>query len=260
MIFSPSVMGQWPALLLRAVTTYEVDPAWAAQADVFGRPFHDQLAAALIRTGLAQQIAAVAESHALPSTVGSWQPDPDAAQLQAAAVRRLIVGDAEHPSAVLRYAIFLPDQGGPMRLITDVAVSPTADTDARWGKLALTEVRDVLTAGLQATASEVAEEVVRSIYSGELAPREAIEFYLWSAQGQSNGRATTLATTIDLDQLGSTTHPGQPAQQGLYAVAADIPTGDIRQCRNLVTHALIRMAMDWGYLDSAAVIARLASA
>jgi hypothetical protein len=30
------------------------------------------------------------------------------------------------------------------RLITDVAVSPTGDTDARWDKLTLTEVRDVL--------------------------------------------------------------------------------------------------------------------
>jgi hypothetical protein len=81
--------------------------------------------------------------------------------------------------------------------------------------------------GLRATAGEVAEEVARS---------------------------------IDLDQLGSTTRPGQPAQQGLYAIAADIPTGDIRHCRNLVAHGLIRMAMDWGYLDGAAVIARLSSA
>jgi hypothetical protein len=57
-----------------------------------------------------------------------------------------------------------------------------------------------------------------------------------------------------------TTRPGQPAQQGLYAVAASIPAGDIGHRRNLVTHALIRMAMDWGYLDGAAVIARLSSA
>jgi len=257
MIFSPATMGQWPALLVRAVTTYEVDPA--AQADVSGRAFHDEFAAALTRTGVAEKIAAIAADHGLPAMVGSWQPDSDAVQRQAAAVQHLIIGEADHPSASLRYAILLPEPGGPLRLITDVAVSPSAETDAKWGKLTLTEVCDVLVAGLRATVGEVAEQVLTSIYSGELPPRDAIEFYVWSAQGQSNGRATTLATTIDLDPLGSTTRSGQPPQQGLYAVAADIPTGDIRHCRHLVTYALIRMAMDWGYLDGREAIARLVS-
>jgi hypothetical protein len=145
-----------------------------------------------------------------------------------------------------------------MKLIADIAVSPAEETDALWGRLRLQEVRDALTTAVQSSAGAVAEEIVRSVYSGELAPRATVELYLWSAQGQANGRATTLETMIDLGGLGETTRPAQPAQQGMYAVAGDTPTADAIACRNLAVHALVRMALDWGYLDAPASLATLA--
>ena len=81
MIFSPSVIsGGWPALLIRAVTTYEVDPAWAARADVSGAEFHHRLAAFLDGVPLAGQIATLAGARDLPADAVGWKPDPDAQQ------------------------------------------------------------------------------------------------------------------------------------------------------------------------------------
>lgn len=259
-IFSPSVIGsQWPTLLLRAVTTYEIDKAWAGQADVSGRPFHDRLAAALTRTGLAGHVAALASARGLPAGIGAWQPDEDAVQLADAAVQRLTIGSADQPSAVLRYAVFLPSRGGPMKLIADIAVSPSEETDAQWGRLQLQEVRDAIATGLQSVAGTVADEIVRSVYSGELAPRASVEMYLWSAQGQSTGRDATLASLIDIGMLGAPTKPGQQPLQAQYAVAGDTITSDVLACRNLAVHALVRMALDLGYLDAPASLATLAS-
>jgi hypothetical protein len=261
MIFSPSVIGGgWPALLIRAVTSYEVDPAWAARADVSGAEFHHRLTAFLDGVPLAGQIAALASARALSADTSGWEPDQDAHQFAGAAVQRLILGPADQPAAVLRYAAFLPSHTGPMRLMTDIALSPNEVTDAKWGRLGLEEVRDTLATATEAAAGLVAGQILRSIYSGEIPPRTAIELFLWSAQGQSGGRpSSTLNNMIDLDALGPSTRPDQPALQGMFAVAGDTPTATAQERRNLVVHALIRMALDWGYLDARARLVPLAS-
>lgn len=132
MIFPPSVMNGWPAILIRAATTYEVDPAWAARGDVSGAEFHHRLTGMLAGLPLAGQIAALATARGLPADIGDWEPDKDAHQFARAAVQRLIIGPADQPAATLRYAVFLPDNTGPMKLIIDIAVSPRQDTDPKW--------------------------------------------------------------------------------------------------------------------------------
>jgi len=261
MIISPSVIGGgWPALLIRAVTTYEVDPAWAVRADVSGAEFHDRLAGLLAGVPLTGQIAALAQARALSADPGGWEPDRDAYQSSRAAVQRLILGPADQPAAVLRYAVFLPDNTGPMKLITDIALSPGEATDAKWGQLGLEEVRDAVAAALETSAAPVADQILRSIYSGETPPRTAVELYLWSAQSQSGDRpSNTLNSMIDLDALGPPTRTDRPALQGMFAVAGDTLTTTDQDRRNLVVYALIRMALDWGYLDARARLAPLAS-
>lgn len=260
MIFSPSVFGDgWPALLIRAVTTYEVDPAWAVRADVSGAEFHDRLAGFLADVPLIGQITKLAEARALPADTRGWEPDRNAYQSNRAAVQRLILGPADQPSAVLRYAVFLPDNTGPMKLMTDIALSPGEATDAKWGKLGLEEIRDTLAAVLETSADPAAGQTLRSIYSGETPPRTSVELYLWSAQGQSDGRpSTTLNSMIDLETLGPPTRTDQPALQGMFAVAGDTPTVTAQDRRNLIVYALIRMALDWGYLDARARLMPLA--
>jgi hypothetical protein len=261
MIFSPSVIGGgWPALLVRAVSAYEVDPAWAARADVSGAEFHHRLTAFLDSVPLTWQIAALAGARDLPTDAGAWKPDPDAQQFGGAAVQRLILGPADQPAAVLRYAVFLLGNTGPMRLITDIAVSPGEATDAKWGKLGLEETRDALAAALEAAGGPGASQLVRSIYSGEMPPRTTVELFLWSGQGQSGGRpSTTLGNMIDLDALGIPARTDLPALQGMFAVAGNTPTATVQDRRNLVIHALIRMALDWGYLDARARLVPLAA-
>jgi hypothetical protein len=46
----------------------------------------------------------------------------------------------------------------------------------------------------------------------------------------------------------------------MFSVAGDTPTATMRERRNLVIHALIRMALDWGYLDARARLIPLAAA
>lgn len=260
MFFSPSVIGSgWPGLLLRAVTTYEVDPAWAARADVSGAEFHHRLTTFLDDFQLAGQIAALAQSRDLPADASGWKPDPDAHQFAGAAVQRLILGPAELPAAVLRYAVFLPSNTGPMKLITDIALSPGEATDASWSKLGLEDIRDTLAAALEATASPAAGQLLRSIYSGEVPPRTAVELYLCAPQGESGGRPLTLNSMITLDALGVPARSDRPALQGIYAVAGDTATASAQDRRVLIIHALIRMALDWGYLDARALLMPLAT-
>lgn len=252
--------GGWPALLIRAVTSYEVDPAWAARADVSGAEFHHRLTAFLDGVPLAGQIAALASARALLADTGGWEPDQDAHQFAGAAVQRLILGPADQPAAVLRYAVFLPGHTGPMRLMTDISLSPSEVTDAKWGRLGLEEVRDSLATATEAAAGLVAGQILRWIYSGEIPPRTAVELFLWSAQGESGGRSSsTLNNVIDLDALGPSTRPDQSVLQGMFAVAGDTPTATAQERRNLVVRALIRMALDWGYLDARARLVPLAS-
>jgi hypothetical protein len=258
--FSPSVIGGgWPALLIRAATTYEVDPAWAARADVSGAEFHRRLTAFLDSVTLTDQIAALAEARDLSADGGDWKPDPDAHQFTGAAVQRRILGPADQPAAVLRYAVFLPGNSGPMKLIADIAVSPGEATDAKWGQLGLEETRDTLAAALEASAGLGAGELLRSIYSGEAPPRTAVELHLCSSQGQSDGRPSTLNSMINLEALGEPARSDRPALQGVFAVAGNTPTVTVQDRRSLVVYALIRMALDWGYLDARANLVPLAT-
>src|SRR6266536_3014612 len=147
-----------------------------------------------------------------------------------------------------------------MRLITDIARSPGEATDAKWGQLGLEELRDALAAALETSAGPVSGQILRSIYSGETPPRTAVELYLWSAQGQSGGRpSSTLNSMIHLETLGPATRTDHPTLQGMFAVAGDTPTDTAQDRRNLIVHALIRMALDWGYLDARAKLGPLAS-
>lgn len=73
------------------MTTYEVDPAWAARADVSGAEFHHRLTAFLDGVPLAVQIAALAQARDLPADAGGWKPDQDAHQYAGGAVQRLIL-------------------------------------------------------------------------------------------------------------------------------------------------------------------------
>lgn len=260
-IFSPSVFGGgWPALLIRAVTTHNVDPAWAAQADASGAEFHDRLTRFLDGLQLTGQITVLAKAHALPADTSGWHLDRDAYQSSRAAVQRAILGPADQPAAMLRYAVFLPDRNGPLKLITDIAVSPTDATDDAWGKLGLEELRDALGAALEASAGPESGQLLRSLYSGETPARATVELYLWSAAGESGGReSNTLNSTIDLDALGPPARTDHPALQGMFAVAGNTSTATAPDRRSLVIYALIRMALDWGYLDARANLIPLAA-
>lgn len=259
--FSPSMIdGGWPALLLRAVTTYEVDPAWAAQADVSGTEFHNRLTAFLTSIPLPSQVGALAGKRDLPHDSSGWTHDKDAYKSRLTAVQRLTLGAADQLAAVLRYAVFLPDNTGPMRLIADIALSPGEATDAKWGKLSLEEARDLLATALDAAGSTSAGQMLGSIYSGEIPPRTAVELYLWSGHGQSGGRASsTIDNMIDLEPLGPPTRPDQAVAQGMFAASGDTPTATIQDRLHLVTYAMIRMAIDWGYIDARARLVSLAS-
>ena len=51
-----------------------------------------------------------------------------------------------------------------------------------------------------------------------------------------------------------------PALEGMFAVAGNTPIATVQDRRNLVIHALIRMALDWGYLDARVKLVPLAAA
>ncbi len=260
-IFSPSVIGGgWPALLIRTVTTYEVDPAWASQADISGAEFHRRLTEFLGGIPLADRICALADACSLPTDASAWGPDPDSQQSVGSAVQRLNVGPESEPAAVLRYAVFLPGNHGAMKLITDIAVSPRETTDAKWGKLGLGELRDALDVALDAVAGPAVDQLVGSIYGGEMPPRSTTELYLEAGHGQGGtDRTSTLHDLIDLDPLGARARADQPALQGVFAVDGDAPTVTTQDRRDLIIHALIRMALGWGYLDAKAALLPLGS-
>ncbi|MHB1873929.1 MAG: P-loop NTPase fold protein [Streptosporangiaceae bacterium] len=257
--FSPNLSTGWPGLLLRALTSYEVDPLWAANADISGREFHDRLAGFLVSAPLTEQIAAMAEKRGLLAEPGQWRPDPDVTQYSKGAVEQLVLGPTDCPAVMVKVAVFLPGNPGTMRLITDVYLSPTQATDANWAPLSLTETRDVLVTALDVAGGAIAEAILRAVFSGELPTRTAIELYLYPGQAQIEKRAsTTLEYMIDLKPLGALTRPGQPASQGLFAVAGDTPISSAQDRHYLCGQALTRMALDWGYLDAPAALESLA--
>jgi hypothetical protein len=258
MFFSPS-HGDWPALLIRAAATFEADPAWLAGADISGADYHRKLACWLADRFPAGRIAELATARSLPADISAWEPDEDAYQTGRLAVQRLVIGPSDRPSAVVRCGVLLPGGGELMRLILDIAVSPTPQTDQEWGRLTLEEVRDLLVAAAEGTVGPAGEEIVRSLFAGDMPPRVTIELFLWSAEGGTGERQTsTLPDTIDLERLGPSTRPNQPPHQGMFAVAGDTPVMTDRDRRTLIASALVRMALDWGYLDARSQLAALA--
>jgi hypothetical protein len=161
--------------------------------------------------------------------------------------------------AVARCGVLLPGGGELVRLILDIALSPTPQTDQEWGRLTLEEVRDLLAAAAEGTVGSVGEEIIRSLFAGDMPPRETIELFLWSAEGGTGERQpSTLPDTIDLERLGPSTRPDQPPRQGMFAVAGDTPVTTDRDRKNLIVFALLRMALDWGYLDAKSQLTALA--
>jgi hypothetical protein len=259
MFFSPT-HGDWPALLIRAAATYETDPAWLARADISGADYHRRLAGWLADRFPAGRIAELASARSLPADVSAWEPDVNAYQTGRSAVQRLVIGPQDRPSAVVRCGVLLPGRGELMRLILDIALSPTPQTDQEWGQLALEEVRDLLVTAAEGTVGPAGEEIIRSLFAGDMPPRTTIELYLWSGEGGGGERqSSTLPDTIDLGRLGPSTRPNQPPRHGMFAVAGDTPVMTDRDRRNLIAFALVRMALDWGYLDAKSQLAALGS-
>jgi hypothetical protein len=257
--FFPPPHGDWPALLIRAAATYETDPAWLARADISGADYHRKLAGWLADRFPAGRIAELATARSLPADISAWEPDEDAYQTGRSAVQRLVVGPSGRPSAVVRCGVLLPGRGELMRLILDIALSPTPQTDQEWGRLTLEEVRDLLAAAAEGTVGPTGEEIIRSLFAGDMPPRATIELFLSSAESGTGERQTsTLPDTIDLEPLGSSTRPNQPPRQGMFAVAGDTPVMTDRDRRHLIASALVRMALDWGYLDAKSQLAALA--
>jgi hypothetical protein len=256
--FSPP-HGRWPALLIRAAATYEADPAWLARADISGADYHRRLAGWLADRFPAGRIAKLAAGRGLPADISVWEPDGDAYQTDRSAVQRLVIGPSDRPLTEVRCGVLLPGGGELMRLILDIALSPTPQTDQEWGRLTLEEVRDLLVAAVEGTVGSVGEEIIRSQFAGDLPPRATIELFLWSAEGGSEERQSgMLPDMIDLERLGPSTRPNQPPRQGMIAVAGDTPVITDRDRQTLIAFALVRMALDWGYLDARSQLAALA--
>ena len=70
----------------------------------------------------------------------------------------------------------MPNNAGPMLLITDVALSPTGATDDQWTPLGSGELRDLMAAALASTAGPVADGTLRLVFSGEKPQRTILEF------------------------------------------------------------------------------------
>jgi hypothetical protein len=69
----------------------------------------------------------------------------------------------------------------------------------------------------------------------------------------------TLNRVIDLDALGIPTRTDWTALQGAFAVAVNTVTATAQERQSLIIYALIRMALDWGYLDARAKLVPLAT-
>jgi hypothetical protein len=250
--FTPSAIGSVsPALVLRAVTTYEVDPAWDQSADIAAREVLDTLARLLAGLELPELLASTAREQGIQVFCGNWEADPAAVQSSRAAVARLRLTDAEHEQiAVVRYGIFLSDQRGPARLIVDVLISETAAQDEEWFPLSLGSAARLLEAALACLSESITDPLLAQIFNGEVPSRSSTELHLESLQTGDNQRSVrTLAATLDLASLGAPSRPDQPPNQGMFAVSGDAPLATQSDRFELLRTAIERMARDWGYID-----------
>lgn len=253
-IFSPGLSTKWPALLVRALTTYAVDSLWAANADVGGGAFHQQLMTLLSSTSITDDIMRIASSHGLmiASNDGSWQLDPDSFQSsRMASVRLLLTSEDGVQIARVRYTVSLPDPAGPMRLLADIYISPSQETDPQWTPISVREVCDLLTSALSCVVGPLETALLPAIFEGEVPQRRTVELYLAAPAGSSTDRpGTTLSDTIDMEPLGTCTRLSQAPSEGSFAVAGSTDTSTPARRRELVLQGVERIARDWGYCDA----------
>lgn len=251
-VFSPSGFGGvTPTLVLRAMTTYDVDPAWNQAADVSAREVIDTVARLLADQRLAEQLTAAARNAGFDPNSGEWAPDPTAVQTTRSAVARLDVSAPDGtPVAAIRFAVHLSDQLGPCRLLVDILTSEAASQDDRWFPMSLDAVARLLDAALSCLAKPVADQLLAKIFSGEIPPRSSTEVHVECLQTGDNQRAvTTLVGALDLSPLGPPSRIDQAPNQGMFAVAGDAPLESPDDRRALLRTAFERMARDWGYID-----------
>jgi hypothetical protein len=250
---SPALFGNTsPDLQLRAVTVYAADPAQVRGATLPGRDLHQRLQAELAAAPLGQRTALIASVHGIVAHSGAWEPDPDTAQHANAAVYRAVLADQGYESPTwLRYGILLPDEMGLVRLVADVCLSRPAAESQPWRQLTLEEVRYLLGASLEATGGAVAANVLSMILPGETPRRSWVEAHLaTTTPADPTGHSgTTIGDVVDLEPLGTATRPS-PAIQGSFAVDGSMVLQTPADFDYLASQALLRMALDWGYLDA----------
>jgi hypothetical protein len=247
---SPAIFGNAvPDLQLRAVTVYASDPSQVSCGTIFDSDLHQRLQAELAATSLGQRMALIASVHGIAAQSGAWEPDPDSLQHAKAAIYRSVLADQGYKSPTwLRYGILLPDQTGLIRLVADVCLSrPAAESRLQ---LKLEEVRYLLGACLDATGGQVAEAVLSMILPGETPRRSWVEAHVSGTPADPIGHSgTTIGEMVDFEPLGTATRPYPPVQ-GRFAVNDGMALETPAHFDDLAAQALLRMALDWGYLDA----------
>jgi hypothetical protein len=233
------------------VTGYAVDPAQASGATILGQELRRRLQAELAATSLGRRTALITSVHGIAADSGAWEPDPDSLQHAKAAIYRSVLADQGYESPTwLRYGILLPDQVGPMRLVADVCLSRPPAASEPWPQLKLEEVRYLLGACLESTGGEVAAAVLSMILPGETPRRSWVEAHVSSTPANPIGLpGTTIGEMVDFEPLGPATRPASPVH-GRFAVNDGIALGTPADFDYLAAQALLRMALDWGYLDA----------
>jgi hypothetical protein len=246
----PAVFGNAsPDLQLRAVTVYAVDPAQVSGATTLGPELHLRLQAELAATSLGPRTALIASVHGIAARSGAWEPDPDSLQHAKAAIYRAVLADRGYESPTwLRYGILFPDQMGLIRLVADACLSrPSAESRPQ---LKLEEVRYLLGACLEATGGQVAATLLSMILPGGTPRRSWVEAHVSSTPADPIGNpGTTIGEMVDLEPLGTATRPSSPVQ-GRFAVSDNMALETPADFDYLAAQALLRMALDWGYLDA----------
>jgi hypothetical protein len=233
------------------VTVYAADPAQLPGATLPGRELHQRLQAELAAASLGRRTALIASVHGIVAHSGVWEPDPDTLQHANAATYRAVLADQGYQSPTwLRYGILLPDQMGLIRLVADVCLSRPAAESQPWRRLKLEEVRYLLGASLEATGGAVAATVLSMISPGETPRRSWVEAHLATTPADPTGQpGTTIGDLVDLKPLGAATRPSPPVQ-GTFAVDGSMALQTPADFDYLASQALLRMALDWGYLDA----------
>jgi hypothetical protein len=88
------------------------------------------------------------------------------------------------------------------------------------------------------------------ISPGETPRRSWVEAHLATPPADPTGEpGTTIGDVVDLKPLGTATRPSPPVQ-GTFAVDGSMALQTQADFDYLASEALLRMALDWGYLDA----------